>query len=393
MKVAQASLLFPFLLVSYEIANYLSNDMYLPALPEMMRDLNLSLQQVQLTLTTWFIGSAILPLFLGMFADRFGRRPILLWGGVVYIISTIVCAVTSDVSVLLTARFIEGAAIPTMMVAGYACIHELYEQKETIRILALMSSVMILAPAFGPLLGSFILLVTSWRGIFWYIAIHSAISIVLLWWYMPETLPKDSRKPIIFKTVVRQYLNMLMNKRFMFLMIVLGFIFTGFIVWITAGPLLVIDHLHYSPTVFGIAQAIIFIAYMIASYLVKYLIEIIGVHTLIKLGLMITLAGGIACILSALIFSQYLIPFVFAFTIYSVGSALCFAPLNRFIIESSDEPMGMRVSLFTVLWTLFAVLGSFIASIWYDGSIVSIALPIMLAISISCIMYLFIPSR
>jgi hypothetical protein len=79
--------------------------------------------------------------------------------------------------------------------------------------------------------------------------------------------------------------------------------------------------------------------------------------------------------------------------IYSFGSALCFAPLNRVIIESSNQPMGVRVSLFTVLWTLFAVLGSFIASVGYDGSIASIAWPVMIAIGLSCLLNLLIPSQ
>jgi MFS family permease len=186
---------------------------------------------------------------------------------------------------------------------------------------------------------------------------------------------------------------MLLNKRFMLLIFVLGLIFTGFIVWLTAGPLLVIEHLQYSPMVFGVIQAIVFLAYMLGSHLVKHILEKMGLKSLIWLGLLVTLAGGWAAMLVTQLFSLHLPLFIAALTIYSFGSALCFAPLNRIIIESSREPMGVRVSLFTVLWTLFAVLGSFIASIWYDGSIGSIAWPITLAISISCILHLFIPSE
>lgn len=386
MKVKTRPLLFPVLLVLYEIATYLSNDMYLPALPDMMRDLNLTTQQAQLTLTTWFVGSATLPLILGVISDRYGRRPVLLLGGIIYIAATIMCAITIDSGSLLIARFIEGAAIPSMMVAGYACIHELYEQKEAIRILALMGSITVLAPALGPLVGGIVLYFSNWRGIFWVIAVLSAIAVALLFQWMPETLPPEKREPVHFGRLLGQYGRLLTNKRFMLLLFVLGFIFTGFIVWITAGPLLVIQTFHYSPIAFGIIQAAIFAAYIYGNHQVKYLLEWMSVKKLIWLGLGITLCGGILIFLFAVSMPDSLYLFLIGMTIYSFGSALCFAPLNRSIIEASDEPMGVRVALFTVLWTGFAVLGSLIASFYFDGTVSSIAYPVAAAIVLSCMM-------
>jgi DHA1 family multidrug/chloramphenicol efflux transport protein-like MFS transporter len=372
----------------YEIATYLSNDMYLPALPEMMKELALSTKQAQWTLTTWFVGGACMPLVLGVFSDRYGRRPILLGGGIVYIVSTIICALTTNVHTLLIMRFIEGAAIPSMMVAGYACIHELYEQKEAIRILALMGSITVLAPALGPLLGSVVLLFTSWRGIFWIIAIWATITILLLAKWMPETLPREKRQPIHLETLFKQYGRVLINKQFMSLMCVLGFIFTGFIVWISAGPLLVLETFQHTAIVFGFIQAGIFAAYIMGNRWVKYLLEWMSIQSLIRLGLAITLTGGVLLILFAIFLPKNLYTFLFAMTLYSLGSALCFAPLNRSIIEASAEPMGVRVALFTVLWEAFAVLGSLIASVFFNGMIASIAYPIAAAILISCIIKL-----
>jgi DHA1 family multidrug/chloramphenicol efflux transport protein-like MFS transporter len=72
-------------------------------------------------------------------------------------------------------------------------------------------------------------------------------------------------------------------------------------------------------------------------------------------------------------------------TLYSIGSALCFAPLNRSIIETSNEPMGTRVAFFTAMWQGFASLGSLMASVFYNGSISSIAYPIAAAILIACL--------
>ena len=103
--------IFPILLALYEICTYLSNDAYLPALPNITRDLVTSNHLVQLTLTTWFMGSASTQLFLGPLADRVGRRPVLLSGGFIFIVATLACAIANNIYELLILRFIQGATI------------------------------------------------------------------------------------------------------------------------------------------------------------------------------------------------------------------------------------------------------------------------------------------
>ena len=378
-------LFFPLILVFYEIGIYLSNDMYLPALPQMMRELGLTSQQAQLTLTMWFLGSASLPILIGPISDRFGRRIVLLTGGVIYIASTILCALTSNPSILLVARFIEGSMMATMLVPGYACVHELFEQKEAIRILALMGSISVLAPALGPLLGGFMLLFANWRGIFWFIAVWAGLAIFLLSKWMPETQSGKVQK-IDFLTLFGQYGRVIANKHFMLNMSVLGLIMSGWIVWISAGPLLVIDTFSFSAVAFGVMQAIVFAAFILGNYCVKHLMERMTVPALIKLGLMLTLLGGLLIFTAALQFPHAFYPFLFAMIIYSFGSALCFSPLNRTIIETSTEPMGVRVSLFAVFLTAYSVLGSAAAAQFFNGSLMSIGVLIAVSISVACLL-------
>ena len=82
--------------------------------------------------------------------------------------------------------------MPTMYIAGYAVINEIFDSQAAIKILARMKSVTIIAPAFGPLIGSFMLLYVDWPWIFYILAILSAIAITILYFLMPETLAKDS---------------------------------------------------------------------------------------------------------------------------------------------------------------------------------------------------------
>src|SRR5437763_170719 len=128
--------LFPFIFVFYEVTNYLANDMYLPALPTLTGDLNTTIHLAQLTLSTWFFGTASMQLILGPLSDRFGRRPILLGGGLVFIIATLICALSTNIHTLIMARFFQGCAVCSVVTAGYSTIHEIYEHTQAIRILA-----------------------------------------------------------------------------------------------------------------------------------------------------------------------------------------------------------------------------------------------------------------
>src|ERR1700722_8603518 len=100
-KLKKSLVLFPFILVFYEIIHYLANDMYLPALPILAKELKISTHVAQMTITTWFLGAASMHLILGPLSDRIGRRPVLLSGGILFIVSTFYCAMTSDIRFFL----------------------------------------------------------------------------------------------------------------------------------------------------------------------------------------------------------------------------------------------------------------------------------------------------
>nr|AIA17492.1 drug resistance transporter, Bcr/CflA subfamily [uncultured bacterium] len=390
MKFKIQSLFFPFLLAGYEFSTYLSNDMYLPALPDMMREMHLTTQQVQFTLTSWFLGLASMPLFLGVLSDRFGRRPILLIGGIIYIIATVICALTHNHQVLLIARFLQGGMTSSMLVAGYATVHEMYDHKEAVRMIALMGSISVLAPTLGPLLGSIVLLFTSWRGIFWFIAIWATIAILLLIKIMPETLNKEQQNKINIPTLLKSYKKIISNYRFMALTSVLGCIFAGFITWIAAGPLLVIEVFQHSAIAFGLFQLAIFIAYIIGNYLVRYLVEKIKVVHLLHWGMSIAQIGVFMMLMSSFFFPQFLYGFIFSMMVFSFGTAFCFPLLNRMIIESSQETMGIRVSLFTVFLTLFSSLGSAASGLFFSGTIFSLACLVTGFVVLAYLFYFFV---
>lgn len=381
--------IFPLLIAFYEMIAYLSNDMYLPALPQMTQALSTTPALTQMSLTTWFFGAASMQLLLGPLSDKYGRRPILLWGGVIFIAATLICAITSDISTLLVARFFQGCAVCSVTVAGYAAIHELYDQKEAMKALALMGSITVLAPAFGPLFGSVVLKLLTWRGIFGLLTVLAIIALVLLYKWMPETLPPEKRHSIKIGTIGHDYATIVKNRHFMLTALAFCATFSAMITWIAMGPFLVINAFHYSPFMFGIFQAIVFGSFIIGARCVKIGLQKWSVKKLIMIAVSMSLCGASLSLLFSLVFPDVLLYFVIALMLFTFGNAFSFAPLQRLAIEASIEPMGARMAILSTMMSGSGTVGSLLAGYFYFGTTLSLACITVISalVALGCIRY------
>ena len=290
--------LFPVFLILYEFCTNMSNDMYLPALPIIAQNFITPIHWVQLTITAWIAGSTTVELFVGPLSDRYGRRPILFGGGALFLISTLGCTLAPSLGFLIGARFLQGISVCTMMIAGYASIHDLYDDRKAVHILVWMGSAAVIAPAIGPVFGGLLLLITGWRMIFFTLFILGAISLVALWFIMPESTKTSSseRKSFKIKNIILSYRRIFSNPHFMMSAASFGLLYAGVMGWITTSPYILMKTLHMTPTEFGYMQVPIFGAYIIGAQLVKPLMKRMSSDKLIVLGLSIAALAGIALI-------------------------------------------------------------------------------------------------
>jgi Bcr/CflA subfamily drug resistance transporter len=361
--------LFPFILVFYEVTNYLANDMYLPALPNIANDFKISAHYAQMTLTAWFLGTATLQLILGPISDRVGRRPVLLYGGIVFIVSTFMCAIASNINLLLLARFFQGFSVCAIGTAGYSSIHESFEQRKAIHILAIMGSITVLAPAFGPLVGAVILNWVSWRWIFGILVIWALIALFALYLWMPESNPKEKRFALNWHLIFKNYLSILRNPRFMLNTFIFCFNFLGIIVWIAAGPFLVIEKFKYSTFIFGIYQALVFGSLILSAQIVKYLIHKVNIDHLINIGIGISLTGSLIAFLLSIIYPHFLLGLILSLMVFTFGSSFSFSPSQRIAIDACPEPMGAKMAISSSLMSIFGVIGGLLVSATYTGTL------------------------
>jgi DHA1 family bicyclomycin/chloramphenicol resistance-like MFS transporter len=177
--------------------NAFAIDAMVPALPAIGRSLHvLQENDRQLVVITYFIGFASTQLFWGPLADRFGRKPVLGLGIVLYALFALLCAVAGSFPLLLACRFAMGASAAVTRVLVVAMVRDLFEAEAMARVMSLVFMTFMLVPVLAPNIGQAILAVASWRAIFLVLTGYALIMLAWASWRLPETLHQEFRRSL-----------------------------------------------------------------------------------------------------------------------------------------------------------------------------------------------------
>lgn len=342
---SRMALLFPFFFLLYEMAGNLSNDLYLPAMPQIAQQFNTNTASIGFTIALWLAGDACFQWLLGPLSDKFGRRAVLFSGGILFIFSTFMCAFSSQLSIMLIGRFIQGIGVSSMMIAGYASIHESFSDQDAVKILAWMTSITILAPMMGPLLGGYLLMWVEWPWLFIFIALLALMALVGLAFTMPTSQHID-RHALKFSKIKQGYWQLLQNRLFMWRSMTMAFVYSAVITWITGSPTLLMNNYQLTSFEFGIIQCPIFGGNIIGAQLGQKLITKYASDALIQFGITLSMmsCGSLFILLYFSFTSLWII--ISLMTLIILGAGIVTAPLNRACFQSTTQPKGIVSAMF-----------------------------------------------
>lgn len=232
--------------------NAMSIDMYLPAFPQIARDLAVPLGTVQLSVSAFLFGSALGQLLYGPVADRWGRKLPLMFGLGLYILSTIGCALVRSGEGLLFWRVVMALGGGASIVISRAVVRDLYDTAEAARMFSLLMLVMGAAPILAPLAGGQLLLVTGWRGIFAFLGVFGVLSFCAAVVWLPESLPPEKRSQRRFIEMITGYGTLFRNRCYLYYAVALGAVAGLNFSYIAGAPQLFIELHGISPQHFGI---------------------------------------------------------------------------------------------------------------------------------------------
>ena len=171
----------------------MSINMYLPGLPELGRDFDVSQTWAQLTLTFFLVGMALGQLVTGPLSDARGRRGLFLAGTIGLVVATAAAAIAPTIWVLYAARLLQGVAGGAAVVLARSIAGDLVKGPELARVFSLLMLLGGVAPVIGPVIGGLVVDATGWRGVFWLLVVINLIVAFAVYRFIPETLPVEKR--------------------------------------------------------------------------------------------------------------------------------------------------------------------------------------------------------
>ncbi|WP_421911607.1 multidrug effflux MFS transporter [Marinobacter sp.] len=270
----------------------LAIDMYLPALPAMGEALSADTGQVQLTLSIYMVGFALAQLICGPLADRFGRKPIMIGGFLLFAIAIVVCALATNIETLILCRFLQalgGAAGPVL---GRAAIRDIYSPRDAARIMAILASIMALAPAVAPTLGGFMVVSLGWSSIFLALGGYALIMAVVVAVGIPEPMRPENRQSLRIGSLWKNYRAIASDISFLGYTLTNSLTFAGLFAFLSGSSFVLIDFLGVEPQYFGLFFACIVTGYIGGNLTAVGLGRSLTPDQILIRGLIVAVVGG-----------------------------------------------------------------------------------------------------
>ncbi|NUT35006.1 MAG: multidrug effflux MFS transporter [Hamadaea sp.] len=229
-----------------------SFDMYLPAFPSIAADLGVPAAQVQLTLTAALVGLGVGQLIGGPLSDRFGRRLPVLGGIALFTVASLLIALAPSIPAIVVLRLLQGIGGGVGTAISRAVVRDLYSGAAASRYLSRILLVFGVAPVVAPSAGAAVLKVTTWRGVFVFLAAYGVVLGLAILRWLPETLPAARRRAGGLAVIAGGFRQLATDRHYLGYALAGGLSFAGLFAYLSGSSFVFQDVFGVSPQVYGI---------------------------------------------------------------------------------------------------------------------------------------------
>ena len=240
------------------------NDMFTPALPSICRFFGCSASTGQLGLTFGMVGLAIGQLILGPVSDHYGRKPVLAYSVLTFIVGAIAILFSRSITAFIICRLLQGLGASGAYFLARTVPADIFQGRALAKLMALVGAINGIAPASAPVLGGVIADAFTWKGIFITLAIYAAVVLCFIPFFK-ESLPKSERTSVPWYKTFPGYVRLLKNRAFMTHVCLKGFALGLLFAYISSSPFILEDHYGFSQTMYGVIIGVNAILLVIGS--------------------------------------------------------------------------------------------------------------------------------
>lgn len=354
----------------------LAIDFYLPAFPALARAFATDVEHVQLSLAAYFIGLAIGQLVYGPLADRYGRRMPLLVGVVLFTLASIACSFAPSLDWLIGARFVQALGGCAGMVVARAVVRDLCDPLASAKVFSQLMLVMGLAPILAPLGGGLLLAGFGWPSIFIALSLFSAVCLVAIALWLPETIPAGTRAPV--SGALGQYRRLFGDSAFIGHALTGGLCMAGMFAYIAGSPFVFIELYGVAPQHYGWVFGINAIGFILMAQVNVVLMRWRGPAFWVRRWVWVYLASGLALLIVAATRPESLWPLLIPLFI-AISCLGCLLPnATACAMAGQGRHAGSASALLGSLQFGIAAAAAAAVSALHDGSAIPLAAVIAL---------------
>lgn len=369
----RSELKYLFLIIVIFIAACVETDIYLPAFPNMMVWFSATEGSIQSLLTWNFIGICISGPFYGPLSDAFGRKKPLMIALGMFLLGSIIAFCAQNLDQILWGRILQGLGSGGCFTLGTAIIFDAFQKDKAIKAVTSLNTIVPIIMAGAPMLGGYLNHAFGWRSNFLAIVIFVLISFIVCMFFFEETLVKEKRTKMHLGSILKDFKQAFCNLAFWQVTIVISIIFAGYISFLSGISVLFVVEFGMSQSVFPFIQAAILGGWVIASLVLERSIARWGTPKIKKAGISLSVIGGLAVALFALIAPRNAYLLTSGMTLYAFGANWIIGLYFPEGMELLPHIKGTAASLMTSARLLFAALVVGLSSLLYNATIYPLA--------------------
>ncbi len=364
---------FVVIIASIMALNPLAMDMMLPALPDIAQAFHITAaNRPQAVLSTFMIGFGVGQFVMGPLSDRFGRRPVLLGGMVLYVIASLLAMSAPSFETVLLARALQGLGTAATRVIATSVVRDCYAGRRMASVMSLTMMVFIAVPVIAPSFGQAVMLLTQWRGIFIVLTLYGVLALIWSALRLPETLPVSERKSLAWRAVLAAFRQTVTNRQTFGYALAAGAILGAMFAYVFSAQQVFTEVFrlgHYFPLAF----AAVAIGIAIAGFLNARVVGRLGMRVISHGGLVGAVAVAGAMLVAAKLQMLPLPLFMMLSALMMFAFGLMFANFTALAMEPQGHIAGTASSLYGSITTLLGICIGTVIGQDYDGTLLPFA--------------------